>query len=170
MRNIITILIGILIISCNNHKKDNIKSEKQQVEIKQVEKQQETTNFDWLVGKWKRLNDDEGKETFENWTKNSKTEYTGIGFTMQNKDTIKQERIRFINSKGKWNLFVKVPEEKESIIFEMTEHNESQFICVNNEIDFPNKIKYWKSGDNIKAIVSNSEIEIPFEFEKIGEL
>ena len=88
---------------------------------------------------------------------------------MQNNDTIKQERIKLKKSNGKWDLFVKVPEETESIVFEMTEHNANEFVCVNNKIDFPNKIKYWKSGNNIKATVSNSEMEIPFEFEKISE-
>ena len=49
-------------------------------------------NFDWLLGKWKRLNDEVGKETFENWNKISLSKYLGIGFTMQRGDTIKREK------------------------------------------------------------------------------
>ncbi len=169
MKKIIIIIIGILIVSCNEKKKDNTKSEMQKTETKQTKVEQKNTNFDWLVGKWKRLDEEKGKETFENWAKNSETEYSGIGFTMQNNDTIKQERIKLKKSNGKWDLFVKVPEETESIVFEMTEHNANEFVCVNNKIDFPNKIKYWKSGKTLKATVSNSEMEIPFEFEKISE-
>ena len=126
-------------------------------------------NFDWLLGKWKRLNEEEGKETFENWGKVSVNEYSGIGFTMQNGDTIKQENIQLIKVDKKWNLVVKVPDEAESITFKMTQFNEKEFVCENHEIDFPNKIKYWKNGYRINASVSNSEMEIPFEFERISK-
>ncbi|MBP2833354.1 hypothetical protein J8281_14255 [Aquimarina sp. U1-2] len=156
-------------MSCNENKKENKNSEKQQTETKHTEIEQKTNNFDWLVGKWKRLDEEEGKETFENWAKNSETEYSGIGFTMQNNDTIKQERMILQKNNGKWELNVKVPDEPESVTFRMTEHNEKEFVCVNNEIDFPNKIHYWKTGDRINATVSNSEMEIPFEFERLSE-
>ena len=32
---------------------------------------------------------------------------------------------------------------------------------------FPKKVKYWVEGEKIKATISNEEMEIPFEFEKI---
>lgn len=33
-------------------------------------KQNESTeNFDWLLGKWQRTNEKQGKTTFENWEK-----------------------------------------------------------------------------------------------------
>ena len=44
---------------------------------------QPTENFDWLLGNWKRTNEEKGKETFENWKKTNDTEYKGIGFTLQ---------------------------------------------------------------------------------------
>ena len=157
MKKILILLIGILITSCNQTKK-----EKQKDEIK-------SENFDWLLGKWKRLNEEEEKETFENWNKINETEYSGIGFTMQNGDTIKQEKIRLTKTSGKWNLTVKVPEESESITFNGISHNETEFTCENNEIDFPNKIKYWKNGNRINAMVSGGEMEIPFEFEKLNK-
>ena len=149
-------------MSCNQTKK-----EKQKEWIKSETMIKKSENFDWLLGKWKRLNEEEGKETFENWEKISETEYSGIGFTMQNGDTIKQENIRLIKSNDKWNIIVKVPEETESISFTGTSHSENEFTCENNEIDFPNNIKYWKNGDKINASVSNAEMEIPFEFEKL---
>ncbi|MDE5421487.1 DUF6265 family protein [Ancylomarina sp. DW003] len=161
MKKILIILIGTLLISCNQSKKKN-----QQIEEKSTTVTEKSENFDWLLGKWKRLNEKEGKETFENWEKIKETEYSGIGFTMQNGDTIKQERIRLTKTNGKWDLTVKVPEESESITFNGTSHNENEFTCENNEIDFPNKIKYWKNGQKINASVSNSEMEISFEFEK----
>ena len=169
MKKISILLIGIVIISCNETKKESVKSNEEQNVTEQVEVKQDSISFDWLLGKWKRLNEEEGKDTFENWTKNSETEYAGLGFTMQNNDTIKQEKIELKKSNGKWNLLVKTPEETESVAFEMTQHSETEFICVNNSIDFPNKIKYWKSGNKLKASVANSEMKIPFEFERISK-
>lgn len=162
MKKIMILLIGILIISCNQTKKENSKPTENSPELTK-----QTESFDWILGKWKRLNEEEGKETFENWEKISETEYSGIGFTMQNGDTIKQENIRLIKSNDRWNIIVKVPEETESITFTGISHSENEFTCENNEIDFPNKIKYWKNGDKINASVSNAEMEIPFEFEKL---
>lgn len=156
MQRILIIALSILILSCKN---DSIKENTNE----QIE---ESINFDWLLGKWERLNEDEDKKTFENWLKVNDSEYVGIGFTMQNADTIKQERMQLVNKEGKWDLKVKTPDEKDFITFEMTNLSENEFICENTEIDFPNKIKYWIEGDRMSAVVSNSEIEISFEFEK----
>jgi len=57
MKKILILLIGILIISCNQTKK-----EKQVAEIKSTTTIEKSENFDWLLGKWKRLNEEEGKE------------------------------------------------------------------------------------------------------------
>ncbi|MGZ2368387.1 hypothetical protein ACXR6G_01200 [Ancylomarina sp. YFZ004] len=162
MKKILILLIGVLIISCNQRKKEN-----QKTDVKPTTLIEKSENFDWLLGKWKRLNEEEGKETFENWEKIKETEYSGLGFTMQNGDTIKQEKIRLTQTSGKWNLTVKVPEESESTTFNGVSHNDNEFTCENNEIDFPNKIKYWKNGNKINATVSGGEMKISFEFEKL---
>lgn len=159
---LILTIIGILIISCNQKNKSKTESKNSETEIKA-----EIQNFDWLIGKWKRNNEEEGKETFENWKKISKTEYYGIGFTMQNGDTIKQEKIKIVKSNGKWNLIVKVPEETESITFKMAKIETEKFTCTNDSLDFPKRIEYWKNGDKINALVSGDELEIPFEFERL---
>lgn len=156
-------VIGVLIFSCNQSRNNEQKPIKKTTTIKTTE------NFDWLLGKWKRLNEDKGKETFENWIKINETEYSGVGFTMQNGDTIKQENIQLFKSNEKWNLTVKVPEESESITFYGTGHNITEFTCENNEIDFPNRIKYWKNEQKIFASVSNSEMELLFEFERLNQ-
>jgi len=124
-------------------------------------------NFDWLLGNWKRVNEVEGKETFEIWEKNSNSEYSGIGFTIQNNDTIKQERIHLIKLGEKWVLEVQPQDEPEPIKFNMTSYNEHEFICENKILDFPKLIKYWKNGDRINALVSGDDLELSFEFERI---
>ena len=164
MKRTLTLLSAILMLSCNQN------STTKELENKKTESNAKTEingKFDWLNGKWKRLNEEAGKETFENWDKISETEYSGIGFTMQNGDTIKQERIKLTESNGIWTLTVKVPEEKESITFKMTELKDYEFVCKNDSIDFPKKIRYWSEGEKLKAEVSNDEMKIPFEFEKI---
>ena len=124
-------------------------------------------NFDWLLGNWKRNNEEKGKETFEVWKKSSNYEYSGIGFTMQNNDTLKQEKIKLIKIDKKWILEVKPQDEVESIIFNITSYNELEFVCENKELDFPKLIKYWKNGNRINALVSGDDMEILFEFERI---
>jgi hypothetical protein len=150
----------LLFSSCTENKK----SKASKIEVSKT-----TENFDWLLGNWKRNNEEAGKETFEVWEKTSNSEYIGLGFTMQNGDTIKQEKIKLIKLNGKWDMEVKVPEEAESIIFKMSEFDKNEFTCVNEVLDFPNKIKYWRNGDKINALVSGGDMEIPFEFEKIIE-
>jgi len=160
MKKALLLSIAILILSCQQNKKESTSKE-----VPEFSKKMK--NFDWLLGNWERVNEEKGKRTFEKWHKISDTEYSGIGFTMQNDDTLKKEKIQLIHAHGKWNLTVKVPEEKEAIVFKMIHQSESEFTCENTEIDFPNTIKYWKNGDRINASVSNAEIEIPFEFKKV---
>lgn len=131
-------------------------------------KQNENTeNFDWLLGKWQRINEEQGKNTFESWKKNNNSEYNGIGFTIQNNDTISQEKMKIVKINGKWNLLVKTLEEKEFIQFEMSEIQEDKFECKNDTLDFPKLIKYWKNGDKINALVSGDNLKLSFEFKRI---
>lgn len=161
MKQVLILLVGFILLSCQQNGKESTPSTTKESTLK-------TDNFDWLLGNWKRLGEEEGKETFENWKKISHTEYSGLGFTMQRGDTIKQEKIRLIKSDENWDVIVKVPEEAASVTFKGISHTENQFICENNEIDFPNKIKYWKQDDKIHASVSNAEMDILFEFERIS--
>lgn len=161
--NKIKILLIIIIIlffsSCTE------KSKKETKEIK-IEEKAENENFDWLLGNWKRLNEEKGKETFEIWNKNNNLEYSGIGFTIQNEDTIKQEVMKLIKIEKKWFLKVQPQDEPAPITFTMTSFSEQEFICENKELDFPKLIKYWKKGNKINALVAGDDMKISFEFEK----
>ncbi|WP_260509630.1 DUF6265 family protein [Empedobacter falsenii] len=154
-------MMTIFVLSCNENKKSN------QTENAEIESKKATDNLDWLTGNWKRLNEEAGKETFENWKKISESEYSGIGFTLKNGDTISQEKMDLIESNGNWSLFVKMPNDKKATKFKMTKKNNNEFICVNDSIDFPKKVQYSFDGKRIKAKISNKQMEVPFEFEKI---
>ncbi|MGL5234770.1 MAG: DUF6265 family protein [Empedobacter falsenii] len=124
-------------------------------------------NFDWLLGKWQRTNEEQGKNTFENWNKISNSEYNGIGFTIQNNDTISQEQMKIIKTDRKWNLLVKTLEEEEFIRFEMLAIETDKFEFKNDTLDFPKFIKYWKNGDKVNALISGDSLKLSFEFERI---
>jgi hypothetical protein len=162
MKKMLTLMIGILIFACNPSTKEN----RENIEKKQ-ELTGQTENFDWLLGNWKRINEEKGKETFENWVKLNETAYSGIAYTIQNDDTIFKEKMRLTKIDKNWNLSVKLSEESDSTTFKGVDHNANGFSCENIQNDFPKKIKYWKNGDRINAEISNSEMKILFEFEKL---
>jgi len=162
MNRILILLIGVLLVSCNQNKKENLKTDHNSVVSVEM-----TENFDWLLGEWKRNNEEDGKETFEHWQKKSNVEYIGLGFTMRGQDTIKQEKIRLIKLNNKWVLEVQPQDEPQPITFKMTSFKDQEFICENKDLDFPNKIKYWKNGNKINATVSGGEMEILFEFKRL---
>lgn len=123
--------------------------------------------FDWLLGKWQRINDKPGRTTFENWEKTSDSTYYGVGFTLQNGDTISQEIMKIIETNGKWNFLVKTPKEEEFISFKIPTIEDDKFECKNDTLDFPKLIKYWKNGDQIRALVSGDSLQLSFEFKRI---
>ncbi|MEE9349900.1 MAG: DUF6265 family protein [Flavobacteriaceae bacterium] len=128
------------------------------------------TNFDWLIGNWERTNEEEGKKTFENWNKKSDTDYVGIGFTMKKNDTLSKENMQIVKTNKQWDLIVKSVGkggDATPVSFKMTAFDKQSFTCENKDIDFPNTITYKKDGQTIKAVVANSDMEIPFVFERL---
>ena len=165
IKKILILLVGLLVISCNNGSKASSESPKN-VDPSGTESLMED-NFDWLLGEWRRISETPGEETFENWYKISPYEYYGIGFTMQNGDTIRQEQIRIVKLEDKWDLVVKSPEDIESTTFPITELKSDEFTCTNDSLHFPKQIKYWKDNEKIRATVTGDALKIEFDFEKI---
>lgn len=163
MKNLLLLFVVILLAASGKTEKKATEAEP--IAVAEVA----SVNFDWLLGKWVRLNNEEGKETFENWAKVSDIEFLGLGFTLQNGDTVSQESMVISQNNGTWELGVSTPEEPEAVVFINIQLLESEFIFENNEIDFPNKIKYWKEGNKMMATIANSEMEIAYEFEKVGQ-
>lgn len=124
-------------------------------------------NFEWLLGKWQRTNETQGKKTFEYWVKINDAEYVGLAFTLHNSDTVNQEKMALLKSDGNWQLKVKTTDEKDFIAFEMTMLKDGLFECNNDSLPFPKKITYWRDGEKLKANVAGDSLQIPFEFSKI---
>jgi len=159
MRTTLKIIIILLAVSvftmCNTKQND------------QKTNNQEVGTFDWLLGEWKRTNDEKGKETFEIWEKINASEYNGVGFTIQNNDTIFQEKMKMQKTAGKWIFLVKTNKDEEFTKFDIDKIEEDEFECKNDTLDFPKLIKYWKNGNKINALVSGDNMELSFEFERL---
>lgn len=160
MKKLILVTIVFFFISCNKGKKTIIKP----VEVNT------TQNFNWLLGKWQRVNEKEGKQTFENWDKKSKKEYIGLGYTVQGRDTISSETMQIVRSNEAWYLNVSVigkGDDLSTVTFKMIKNNANSFTFENKENDFPNIIYYEKENDTLNALISGGEMEIPFEFVRL---
>ena len=156
------ILISLLMIcffaSCRNEQK-NIEP----IENPTISSQ----NFDWVLGEWKRSNEQAGKETFETWKKVSDNEYLGLGYTMENSDTIWKENITLINRDTVWNFEVTGKGESQPTIFLITNIEEERFESENQENEFPKVISYFREGRELHAVISGGGTEILFLFEAV---
>lgn len=114
-----------------------------------------------LLGHWNRINDAEGKETFEIW----RPDFTGLGFTMQRNDTVFKEILSIVRIKEQWYLKVEGVN-AEATLFKFTIQTDSSFVCENKKNPFPKRIEYQRTGNTLRAVISDDENSILFEFEK----
>lgn len=119
-------------------------------------------NPDFMIGKWKRINEDSTKTTYEIWNAN----FSGIGYTLQNKDTVFKEILNIISSEGK-QYFQVTGVNQEPTLFEITKLTKDMLVCENKKNEFPKEISYWLEKDNLKAKVANDDFSIDFVFERI---
>lgn len=122
---------------------------------------EEFKNPDFILGYWIRQNDKPNQKTYEIWN----SDFTGIGFTMQESDTIFKEVLSIIKKND--SLFLQVEGvNEEPTLFKFTEQTETSFICENPQNEFPKKIKYYIESDTLKATVSNDDFSVDFVFTK----
>lgn len=119
-------------------------------------------DFDWLLGQWERTNNSKDSKNYEHWSKTDDS-YIGLGYTLQAKDTVFKENMRIIKMDGIWILEVSGVNENPTY-FKFTNQSDTSFVCKNPDNEFPKKIKYFKDGKKLTAIISDEKIEIPFYF------
>tara|TARA_R110002124_G_scaffold283781_3_gene460193 strand:- start:1844 stop:2278 length:435 start_codon:yes stop_codon:yes gene_type:complete len=117
---------------------------------------------DFLLGKWIRTNGKLEKTTYEIWSKN----FTGLGFTLKEKDTIFKEILSIVSINDTLTLKVEGVNETPTL-FQFTSQTDTSFVAENPTHDFPTKIIYWLENKQLKAHVSNKEFGIEFVFEKL---
>lgn len=161
MKKALVLAVAVVFYSC----KDNTKTTATAVIQPQAAVVQ-TTSMDWLLGDWKRINDQKGRATFESWKKINNDQYEGIGYTLLQMDTISKEYMKLEQIQGQWSLVVRTSDDADSIQFDVENLQEQAFVCVNEAHDFPTHIAYQREGETLKAKVSNKEMEIDFTFVK----
>ncbi|WP_158655228.1 hypothetical protein [Flavivirga eckloniae] len=173
MKKTFILLIGILVFSCNQGKNEKPKTTATESTAKITKTE---ANFDWLLGKWKRSNEEAGKETFASWDKKSNTDYVGFSYTTQKGDTVYEQNFRLVKLNNDWSFTIALKGETTPSSFKMISYNEREFTCENNDLDYPNreadspnKIKYWINNDNLYATISGEKIELQFEYVSINE-
>ncbi|WP_133534604.1 DUF6265 family protein [Tenacibaculum caenipelagi] len=141
MRFLLLFITGFLLFSCQN-----------------------TTEFKkptWLFGKWKRINNQPDKFTYEFWN----DDFSGIGFTLKEKDTVFKEVLHIITKND--SLFLQVTGVNENpTLFAFIQQTDTSFTAENKQNEFPKTIHYWKENNQLKAKVANDEFSIDFVFEK----
>ncbi len=150
-----------LLLACS---KSTQKQEATAEKMEQVETKKSMRNFDWLLNKWKRVGEEPGNFTFENWTKVNDSTYNGWSYALASTDTVFQEHMNLLSLNGAWQLQVITPEEAQATIFTMSQYTDSSFTAENPSHDFPTKIVYIIARDTLKAAVSNNEMLIDFSF------
>jgi hypothetical protein len=137
-------------------------------DIKEIKKSNAdaSISFDWLVGNWKRSNNDYGKQTYENWNKSNDSIYLGLGFTMQDTDTIWLENVKLMFRDSFWIYSVTAKGETISTDFVLTSKTNNSFVCENPNNEFPKMITYNIQGDSLFAIISGGGPDVEFKFGK----
>ena len=134
-----------------------------------IQNSAQQSNFDWLLGSWKRTNDQAGLQTFEHWKKIGEEELLGSGYTLKESDTVWQESIRLRKIEDVWNFEVTGQNEEKPTVFKLSKIELESFTCENKANEFPKKIRYAKVEKGLNAVISGDGKVILFQFVKIPE-
>jgi len=115
----------------------------------------------FIIGNWERLDDKEGKKTYEIW----REDFTGLGLTLKNNDTVFKEILSIVSINDTLTLKVEGVNET-ATLFKITQQTDTSFVAENPTHDFPTKITYWLENNLLKAHVSNAKFGIDFVFKK----
>jgi len=104
------------------------------------------TTFDFLVGTWKI----EGKEQYEAWEKNSKNEFSGHSYKIDEnqKTNLESSAIKMIDNQIIYEATVPDQNDRKTIQFILNSDIKSYFSFENIRHDFPKKIQYHKKSEN----------------------
>jgi len=95
-------------------------------------------------GKWKMISDK--IEYYEEWKVINDSELTGIGFSIEEGDTIISEKLYLKKFADTW-AYVALPVNQTITLFALTEYSESKFVFENKEHDYPQRIIYEFTAD-----------------------
>lgn len=143
LTRVLLIIVTFLPLASAAQNKDGIKSEFEQLY--------------WLNGIWRQTNINKpGKALVEQWTKSGDYEMKGQATTTQNGDTVYVERITLLIKDNSIYYVADVPQNKQPVYFKLTAITANGFVCENSEHDFPKKITYNLTGNQLKATISGN--------------
>lgn len=125
----------------------------------------EIDKLHWLEGKWAN-----GDATgfYESWEVESKDRIAGIGYTMENTDTLMMEHLEIFTSDSGTFYKALVVEQNEGlpVFFKLTYTQDDSLVFSNPSHDFPRFIVYKKIDDNtFRAYVRDGFSETSQGFE-----
>jgi len=95
-------------------------------------------------GIWKMISDK--IEYYEEWRLINGSELIGIGFSIEEGDTVLSEELYVKKFADKW-AYVAIPVNQTITLFALAEYSENKFIFENEEHDYPQKIIYEFTAD-----------------------
>ncbi len=111
----------------------------------------------WLNGAWTQTNITKpGQALIEQWNKSGDYEMKGQATTTQNGDTVFVERTTLLIKENSIYYVADVPQNKQPVYFKVTSLSANGFVCENAEHDFPKKIVYQLTGNQLKATISGN--------------
>lgn len=123
----------------------------------------EFKDFQFLLGDWERINNQEGFRTYESWKLDEAKNFLGFGFTMQGEDTVFKEYMQILWLDSAFYLKVEGVNEQ-ATFFYVDKKRINEFSCVNEENEFPKNIAYSLQNEVLTAVISDDSNEIKFTF------
>ncbi len=120
-------------------------------------------HLDWLAGNWQRINDEEGRKTYESWQKISDKEFRGLGYTLAGADTVFKENLSIVLKEEQPN-YVVTGVNPTPTYFEFIGQDVNAFACTNPENEFPKNIEYIYQNDTIFTTIMGGANSIVFVF------
>ena len=107
-------------------------------------------------GTWKMISDK--IEYYEEWRLINGSELIGIGFSIEEGDTVLSEELYVKKFADTW-AYVALPVNQTITLFALSEYSENKFIFENEEHDYPQKIIYEFTADGKLNAVTEGLIE-----------
>ena len=95
-------------------------------------------------GKWKMIS--EKTEYYEEWELLNENEMVGVGFSIEEGDTVLSEQLYLKKLSDQW-AYVALPVNQTITLFALSEYSENKFLFENKEHDYPQKIIYEFTAD-----------------------
>jgi hypothetical protein len=122
-----------------------------------------------LEGEWSSV---EGVQFNEVWEVTHDSLITGMGYSMNNEDTVFTERLKIYRT-GNFVLYgAKVGDKPDYVFFRLQEAGKRKWTFVNPVHDYPNIIEYTIENDTLlraRTMNTNRNKVIEFEFKRVSQ-